>query len=227
MADAPPPSPFPALWRAREQKISELSQHFANDDLSLEDLERRIERVYKAGNLSELDAITSDLRAPPPLAVPANVVASSPASPSAPDYASSSPPTRSTRILAIMSESKRTGRWLVPPRVDVVSLMADTKIDLTSAVLPPGGAEFHVRSVWAACKIIVPPEMRVINEMHAIMASVVSKAEEMDPPGAIHRGPTLRLTGTALMAEVKVVVRRREDALAALIDDDEDEDDDE
>jgi hypothetical protein len=69
--------------------------------------------------------------------------------------------------------------------------------------------------------------MRVINEMHAIMASVVSKAEEMDPPGTIHRGPTLRLTGTALMAEVKVVVRRREDALAALSDDDEDEDEDE
>ena len=112
----------------------------------------------------------------------------------------------------------------MPPRVDVVSLMADTKIDLTHAMMPPGGAEFHVRSVWASCKIIVPPEMRVINEMHAIMASVVSKADEMDPPGASRHGPTLRLTGTALMAEVKVVVRRREDALAELGDDDEDDD---
>jgi hypothetical protein len=220
MADAP----LPTLTRAREQKISELSQHFANDDLSLDELERRIERVYKAGSVSELDAITSDLHAPLP--VPANGPVSSPARSTSPAYDSGNLPTRSTRILAIMSESKRTGRWLVPPRVEVVSLMADTKIDLTSAVLPPGGAEFHVRSVWAACKIIVPPEMRVINEMHAIMASVVSKAEEMDPPGAVHRGPTLRLTGTALMAEVKVVVRRREDALAALGDDD-DEDDDE
>jgi hypothetical protein len=91
--------------------------------------------------------------------------------------------------------------------------------------MPPGGAEFHVRSVWAACKIIVPPEMRVINEMHAIMASVTSKAAEMDPVGVARAGPVLRLTGTAVMAEVKVVVRRREDALAEM--DDEDEDDDE
>ena len=49
--------------------------------------------------------------------------------------------------------------------------------------------------------------MRVINEMHAIMASVTSKAHEMDPPGARRAGPVIRLTGTALMAEVKVVVR--------------------
>ena len=213
-------APLPTLSRAREQKISELSQLFANDDLSLDELERRIERVYKAASNSELDAITSDLRAP----LPATVAPSAPVlGGPAPVYSPANLPAHGTRILAVMSESRRTGRWLVPPRVDVVSLMADTKIDLTSAVLPPGGAEFHVRSIWAACKIIVPPEMRVINEMHAIMASVVSKAEEMDPVGTIHRGPTLRLTGTALMAEVKVVVRRREDALAALEDDEDDD----
>ncbi len=217
MTDAP--LPVPPLSRAREQKISELSQHFANDDLSLDDLERRIERVYKASSVSELDAITSDLRLPQVLsaAAPADSRA---ALTSQPVYSDPGVPARGARILAVMSESKRTGRWLVPPRVDVVSLMADTKIDLTSAVLPPGGAEFHVRSIWAACKIIVPPEMRVINEMHAIMASVTSKADEMDRAGVVHRGPTLRLTGTALMAEVKVVVRRREEALIDLDDDD-------
>lgn len=215
MTDAP--APLSSLSRAREQKISELSDHFANDDLSLDELERRIERVYKAANVSELDAITADLRAP--LSAPANLPI--PAASSSPvGYPGENFPVRGTRIVAVMSESKRTGRWLVPPRVDVVSLMADTKIDLTTAVLPPGGAEFHVRSIWAACKIIVPPEMKVINEMHAIMASVTSKADEMDPAGSVHRGPTLRLTGTALMAEVKVVVRRREEALADLSDDD-------
>ena len=51
----------PSLTRAREQKITELSTHFANDDLTLEDLERRIEQVYKAVNIAELDSITADL----------------------------------------------------------------------------------------------------------------------------------------------------------------------
>jgi len=217
MADAP----LPTLSRAREQTISELSQHFANDDLSLDELERRIEQVYKAASVSELDAITSDLRVSqlPATAGPS----SAPVSSARMDYGTSNLPAPNSRLLAVMSESRRTGRWLVPQRLDVVALMADTKIDLTSAVMPAGGAEFHVRSVWAACKIIVPPEMRVINEMHAIMASVVSKADEMDAEGAKGHGPTLRLTGTAFMAEVKVVVRRREEALTELDDDEDDE----
>jgi Domain of unknown function (DUF1707)/Cell wall-active antibiotics response 4TMS YvqF len=214
MADAP----LPTLSRAREQKISELSQHFANDDLSLDELERRIEQVYKAANVAELEAITSDLRAPLP--VPANILVPPSAAPTnVPAPVGAEVPVQGGRILAVMSESRRTGHWVVPPRVEVVSFMADTKIDLTHAVMPPGGAEFHVRSIWAACKIIVPPEVRVINEMHAIMASVVSKASEMDPRGA-RPGPTLRLTGTALMAEVKVVVRRREESF---VDDDDDD----
>ena len=217
MADAP----LPTLSRAGEQKISELSQHFADDDLSLEELERRIEQVYKAASVSELDAITSDLRVS---LLPASARPSStPASNAQMDYGVSNLRAPNSRLLAVMSESKRTGRWLVPQRLDVVALMADTKIDLTSAVMPAGGAEFHVRSFWAACKIIVPPEMRVINEMHAIMASVVSKADEMDAEGAKRHGPTLRLTGMAFMAEVKVVVRRREDALSELDDEDDDE----
>ena len=172
-------------------------------------------------SVSELDAITSDLRVSqlPATARPS----SAPVSNARADYGASNVAAPNSRLLAVMSESKRTGRWLVPQRLDVVALMADTKIDLTSAVMPAGGAEFHVRSFWAACKIIVPPEMRVINEMHAIMASVVSKADEMQAEGAKRHGPTLRLTGTAFMAEVKVVVRRREDPLIELDDEDDDE----
>jgi len=64
MADATP-SPIASLARAREQKISELSQYFANDDLSLDDLERRIERVYRAANVLELDARRIATRGPP------------------------------------------------------------------------------------------------------------------------------------------------------------------
>ena len=65
--------------------------------------------------------------------------------------------------------------------------------------------------------------MRVIIETHAMMASVESNADEMDADGATRHGPTIRLTGTAFMAEVKVVVRRREDALVELDDDEDDE----
>ena len=213
MADAP--TPVPSLARAREQKISELSQYFANDDLTLDELERRIERVYRAGNVLELDEITADLRS---VAQPA----SQQLAPTGGSSGSAAPvaPPAGTRMLAIMGETRRVGRWQVPRQLDVLSIMSDTKLDLTQAAVAPGITEIHVRAFWSACKIVVPPNMRVINEMHAIMASVTSKAHEMDAPGARSTGPVIRLTGTALMAEVKVVVRTVE----SVHDDDDDDD---
>ena len=203
MADAPVPS----LNRAREQKINELSQHFANDDLTIEELERRIELVYKAGTIAELEAITADLRVAALALAARDAISVAPRRVLAADA-------RRGRLLAIMGESRRTGRWLVPGELRVVSLMSDTRLDLTQAVMATGTSEIHLSVVWSACRLIVPPGMRVINEMHAIMSSVTSSADEMDPPGSSRTdAPTIRLTGTALMAEVKVVVRRREDPI--------------
>lgn len=216
MADATPTPPVPSLARAREQKISELSQYFANDDLSLDELERRIERVYRAGNVIELDEITADLRST------GAAIASAQGAESRGSSRSIAPLTgpAHARMLAIMGETKRRGRWQVPRELDVLSVMSDTVLDLTQAAVGAGVTDIHVRALWSACKIIVPPDMRVINELHAIMASVVSKAHEMDPPGSERPARSvIRLTGTAMMAEVKVVVRKVERA-----DDEEDED---
>jgi hypothetical protein len=200
-----PSGALPVLPRAREAKISELSQHFANDDLTLEELERRIERVYKAGSIAELESVTADLKgfaavpAPPPEALPVR---------------GRRGPVRDlldrARILAVMSETRRTGRWSVPPRLTVVSVMSDTKLDLTQAILPTGLLEMEVRVWWASCKIIVPPGMRVINEMHAVMGAVRTKADDMSAARANPSLPTLHLSGFAVMGEVNVVVRRRE-----------------
>jgi hypothetical protein len=213
---------IPALSRAREQKISELSTHFANDDITLEDLERRIERVYKAANVAELDSITSDLRSV--------VAASSPQGRGeiAPfgrkDVAPPMYERARDRILAIMSSTRRMGRWAVPRNLDILAVMSDTKIDLTHAVLPPGVVDVDVHAVMAAFKLIVPPNVQVINEMHSFMADVRSRAHEIAPAGVPARADTtiIRLTGVAFMADVKVVVRHREDL--GFEDDDDDED---
>jgi hypothetical protein len=215
--------PIASLSRAREQKITELSQHFANDDLTLDDLERRIERVYKAGSLVALDEITADLKSAvvsPPAPAP-GFGRSKLARPSG-----SVPATyelESGRVLSLMSSTKRVGRWAVPRKLDVVAIMSDTKIDLTHAALPPGVIEMELRAVMASFKLVVPPNMRVINEIHSVMSNVRSRADELGPDGlaADANAPVLRLSGLAFMADVNVVVRRREEPV---FDDDDDDD---
>ena len=198
--------PVTSLSRAREQKINELSTHFANDDLSLEDLERRIERVYKASSVVELDEITADLRrAVAPASAPDGLARGT--------ALTSNYQAERGRLLAFMSSMRRVGRWAVPHKLDVFAIMSDTKIDFTQAAMPGGMVDVHVRAVMTSCKLVLPPNVRVINEMHSVMSEVRNRADELLPDGASASpdAPVIRLTGFALMAEVKIVVRRRED----------------
>lgn len=188
-----------SLADERERVIQELSAHFANDRLTMDELELRLERVYKAANLEELRSLTADLPASTAVspAVAPEVVAI------APDR---------DRVVAIMSETKRRGPWLVPQRLGVFALMSDTTIDLTQATLPAGIIDIHVRSLMAAVKLVVPPGIQVVSRVGSLMGSVHGGAEADATPGAPswRTGTVVRLTGWACMAEVSVKVRRRE-----------------
>jgi Cell wall-active antibiotics response 4TMS YvqF len=112
-----------------------------------------------------------------------------------------------------MSETSRRGSWLVPQRLDLLAVMADTTIDLTQASLPTGIIDIHIRSVWAAVKIVVPPGLQVVNRLSSLMASVAGGGEPneaSEPGGGWKEGTVIRLTGWALMAEIQTKVRRRE-----------------
>lgn len=206
MADVP----LSSLARARELKIEELSAYFASDDLSLEDLERRIEQVYRAGSVAELETITADLKGAamvPADYVRANVVPGKAGVPTTYEVPAA-------RMLSFMSSTKRVGRWALARKLDLAAIMSDTRIDLTQAVLHPGVSDIEMRAVMASLKIIVPEGIRVIVDVHSIMSSVRSRANELLPDMPMHgTEPVIRLTGFALMADVKVVVRHREGGL--------------
>jgi len=91
--------------------------------------------------------------------------------------------------------------------------MSDTTIDLTQATLPPGIIDIHLRSMWAAVKIIVPPGLQVVNRLSSLMGSVGGGGEPDDETRgapAWQSNTVLRLSGWVLMAEVQTRVRRVE-----------------
>lgn len=205
MPSPPPPEQRPILSLAdeRERVIQRLSEHFANDRLSLDELESRIELAYKAGSVGELQRLTADLPSASALPVPA---------PPAVEELPALAPDRD-RIFAVMSETSRRGSWIVPQRLDLVAVMADTTIDLTQAALPTGIIDIHIRSICAAVKIVVPPGLQVVNRLSSLMGSVRGGGAPNDaagPGGAWKEGTVIRLTGWAVMAEVQTKVRRRE-----------------
>ena len=203
MPSSPPPEQRPVLSLAdeRERVIQQLSEHFANDRLSLEELETRMELAYKASSSADLQRLTADLpsvaAAPVPAPLPAEELAVM-----APDR---------ERLVSVMSETRRLGAWIVPQRLDLIALMSDTTIDLTQATLPTGIIDIHVRSICAAVKIVVPPGIQVVSRLSSLMSSVRGGGEPNVGGGESWKtGTVVRLSGWVLMAEVQTRVRRRE-----------------
>lgn len=197
MAQSGPDHPVVPLERERERTIQLLSQHFANDNLSLDELESRLERVYRAASVPALRELTKDLPTDAVEAQERRAVA-------VPDAFAP----ESDRIVSIMAETKRRGVWRPPKRLDLWCIMSDTTLDLTQAQLTSGVTVIHFRAVMAAVKIIVPPGVRVVVQPSAFMSSVTD--DLLDQPAVGSGAPVLRITGPVIMTELKVKVRRRE-----------------
>jgi hypothetical protein len=201
-AAAPVPSPVQqaALEAARERAIRLLTDRFADDTLTVDDFEARLDRMYLAQSPADLDAITADLVGQPTPAPGQRVAVPAAYAPRLPAIPSDVPPIR--RVLALMSESRHGGRFAVPQRLDVVAVMGDLMLDLRDAVLTSGFCEIDVIAVMANVKVLVPPGVIVEGMVTSFMAAYGNDAEDDGRLSA--NAPRIRLTGIAVMAEVRV-----------------------
>jgi hypothetical protein len=180
-----------ALEAARERTIRVLTDRFADDTLSLDEFETRLDRMYKAATPAELDLLLHEVEARQ-----ARLVAL--------DASAHYGPTVPRRILAIMSNTKRTGRWSMPRKLEARAIMSEIVLDLREVTLPAGVCEIDIFALMANIEILVPPGI-VVEEMPlSLMASVENDA--VDDGSAGPNAPRLRLVGTAVMANVEVRV---------------------
>ena len=196
------PKPPVALNQVRERTVRTLSEHFAQDNLDVEQLEARLDLCYRATSLEELDALTADL---PILRPRADTV---PASDALPAVRASADPAsvRDTQVaIAIMSGNSRKGTWTPPRHLYAVSVMGGMELDFREARLAPGETEVTIFSLMGGADIIVPPGLPVRSNVVAIMGGFeqVDHAPDDLPPDA----PMLTVRGVVLMGGVNMSVR--------------------
>ncbi|NNF25648.1 MAG: DUF1707 domain-containing protein, partial [Gemmatimonadetes bacterium] len=122
---------------ARTHAIDLLSEHFAQDHLTLDEFERRVTRAHSARTMKSLQALLLDL---PTGNVPATIDEGSSTDLQRP-VAASVPSSRvraHDRTLSIFSETKRQGRWIPAKETQAISVLGSTVIDLREALLGPG-----------------------------------------------------------------------------------------
>ena len=113
-------------------------------------------------------------------------------------------------IVAIFSESRKQGRWVVPPHVRVLSIFGNAKVDLREAILQYRETVIEAQAVLAEIEIIVPPDVIVECDGDAFMGSFTidegrHRGARSQPPSPL--APVVRVTGSAYLASVTVKIR--------------------
>lgn len=171
----------------RDAVAKRLSEQFAADRLSLDELERRLDLLYQARSPADLSALTADLPAPVAMASPAV-------------RGSHGVVTRSIRT--VLGNVTRSGAMELPALLDVRSVLGNIELDLRDASFGPF-TEIAIRSVLGNVDITLPVGVRVENDGDGFLGSF----ECHIAPGAmpmVGTAPVVRLTGRAVLGNVEV-----------------------
>lgn len=205
--EQPRSRPPATLEEERERKIRELSAHFSRDHLPVEELERRIDGALAAGDSGALAALTSDLPALPPDALPADTAEEAEASGPAlgPRVLAGVTPREHDFVLALMGGSSRKGVWTPPRKLRTFAAMGGVVLDFREARFGSEVVEVEVFACMGGTEIVVPPGVRVDAHGLGIMGGFDNRApdhETGDP-----RAPLVRVRGLAIMGGITIDVR--------------------
>jgi hypothetical protein len=196
------------LQAARERAIDQLCRRFADDTLTMPELERRLDQARSARTRDELRALLSDL--PPPASITARPAETTPpARPASRAPRSGGVRTSSSVALAVMSGTRRAGKWSPPENMLAFAVMGGVELDFREAVLEPGSVTIiNCFAFWGGIDITVPPDVFVDTRGFALLGGFEQSGDEgwdEAPAGA----PRIEVNGFALMGGVDVKVRER------------------
>lgn len=197
----------PTAPAERDRVIEALCQHYAGDNLEMEEFERRVDRAHQARTQEELQALLADL----PAVTDASVAASPGAKPESRSVPAVRPDTQSPAAVreratevAIWSARERKGSWRPAQSTRAFAAMGAVELDFREAVLPPGETHVHAIALMGAVDVTVPPGVRVETDGFAIMGAFEEHAEDSNPADD---APVIRITGFAFMGSVEVKCR--------------------
>jgi hypothetical protein len=214
-----------SLQAAREHAIDTLCGRFADDTLSMAELERRLETARRAHTREELRSLLSDLPAPVPAAPDASAVRarvggrepdhrtgrgdrSGSERPGSDGLTEGKVRSSGSVAMAVMGGTRRAGKWAPPSEMLAFAVMGGVELDFRDAVLQPGSVTtINCFAFWGGIDITVPPEVHVDTRGFALLGGFDQSgvAWEEPPEGA----PTLVVNGFALMGGVDVKIKER------------------
>ena len=195
------PEQLRASHADREAVAQVLNQAMADGRISVAELQDRLDVVYAAKTLGELEPVTEDL--------PGHLVLVRPTPPAMPATFSAGPlpiariggvPDSRTAV-AIFSGAERTGQWVVPTEFKAVAVMGGIQLDLTEARFETREVRITAVAIFGGVEVFVDDSIDVRVRGVGVLGGF-ERPRDLPPaqPGA----PVVVIDGLALMGGVEV-----------------------
>jgi len=205
-----PQTPDPWQMRAsdadRDGYVRHLQDAFAEGRLNHAEYEDRMSAAYEALTYADLYPLLADLPVaadqipgpPAPQATPSKAVVSTSGGMQRVVQVDEAP------ALAIFSETRRSGRWVVPQSQNSVAVFGSVTLDLRQAMLQSAEVEIKAVAIFGEVKIKIPADLEVDVNGVGVFGEFARKEKAQDPAPA--GAARVKVTGMALFGSVSVTI---------------------
>lgn len=179
----------------RDRIADILREALAEGRLDSAEHSERLDRVYAAKTLGELEPLVRDLPV-------GRAAAAAPAAAARPygDGSGENP-----NLVGILGGAERKGRWRVGHKITAVAIMGGVEIDLSEATFTAPELVIHCTAVMGGVSIKLPENVTLRGGgVIGIMGGSDIKAYESTDPGA----PVVRIDGVAFWGGVEAKAKR-------------------
>ncbi|WP_051831708.1 DUF1707 SHOCT-like domain-containing protein [Streptomyces violens] len=180
----------------RDRIAAILREALAEGRLDAEEHAERIDGVYRAKTMGELEPLIGDLPAGRERAVADRTAAAYAPEPPAGSGAAT--------LVGLLSSAVRKGRWRAPARISAVAVLGSVEIDLTEALFTHQHLHINAVSVLGSVEIRVPENVTLHGGGSGVLGSFEAETYESDDPAA----PVITVNGFALLGSVEARPKR-------------------
>ncbi|MFI6700371.1 DUF1707 domain-containing protein [Streptomyces sp. NPDC050509] len=197
--------PGPAGLRAsdadRDRTADILREALAEGRLDAEEHGERIDAVYRAKTVGELEPLVRDLPTP---GADGRAAGASRGTAGGYGYGPEDPEAPAENMIAIFSSSTRKGRWRIGAKVNAFALFGNVEIDLTEALFGQRVTVINATSIFGNVEITVPENITLRGNGNGVFGNFEVRTLEAPDRDA----PTVVVNGYSVFGNVEAKPKR-------------------
>lgn len=109
----------------------------------------------------------------------------------------------SDSIVSILGSNDRSGQWVVPKTIRIISILGGANIDFTDARFNSPNVKVQILSILGGDNIYVPENVNVVSKAFCVLGSIDNTA----PSIASRQAPTITIEGLILFSGLDIKIK--------------------